>query len=94
MSLLIRHLKLGMLFCTNIASLYTILGSFTYRPTIVLTLSLWHKMSCWDIYCRLYYTGVYPGFGRGQWCSRKYLGTGAVQNISSVLFIEREHTIT
>ena len=26
-----------------------------------------------------------------QWCSRKYLGTGAVQNISSVLFLEREH---
>ena len=27
----------------------------------------------------------------GQWCSRKYLGTGAVQNISMVLFLEREH---
>ena len=26
-----------------------------------------------------------------QWCSRKYLGTGAVQNISMVLFLEREH---
>ena len=28
---------------------------------------------------------------RPQWCSRKYLGTGAVQNISMVLFLEREH---
>ena len=26
-----------------------------------------------------------------QWCSRKCLGTGAVQNISMVLFLEREH---
>ena len=26
-----------------------------------------------------------------QWCSRKYLGTGAVQNISMVLFLERVH---
>ena len=26
-----------------------------------------------------------------QWCSRKYLGTGAVRNVSSVLFLEREH---
>ena len=26
-----------------------------------------------------------------QWCSRKYLGTGAVQNISMVLFLERKH---
>ena len=26
-----------------------------------------------------------------QWCSRKYLGTVAVQNISMVLFLEREH---
>ena len=26
-----------------------------------------------------------------QWCSRKYLGTGAVQYVSSVLFLEREH---
>ena len=26
-----------------------------------------------------------------QWCSRKYLETGAVQNISMVLFLEREH---
>ena len=26
-----------------------------------------------------------------QWCSRKCLRTGAVQNISMVLFLEREH---
>ena len=26
-----------------------------------------------------------------QWCSRKQTGTGAVQNISLVLFPEREH---
>ena len=26
-----------------------------------------------------------------QWCSRKYLGTGAVQNVSGVVFLEREH---
>ena len=32
--------------------------------------------------------------GYVQWCSRKYLGTGAVQNISSVLFLEREHKNT
>ena len=31
------------------------------------------------------------GGGVGQWCIRKYLGTGAVQNISSVIFLEREH---
>ena len=29
--------------------------------------------------------------GDRQWCSRNYLGTGAVQNISMVLFLEREH---
>ena len=26
-----------------------------------------------------------------QWCSCKYLGTGSVRNVSSVLFLEREH---
>ena len=44
--------------------------------------------------CELYpYPGppLPVGLYYDQWCSRKYLGTGAVHNISMVLFLEREH---
>ena len=43
------------------------------------------------LYVELYKTNTLKVSINSQCCSRKYLGTGAVQNICMVLFLEREH---